>query len=101
MIHELLCAICFQPIDLRKSKTDEAHPVHEDCYALKMASLNQPKKLHRISIFGTGKKPHSRTRSGQHTPFTATKLAVGIAATRLIDVELITDTTGFAVWTIV
>ena len=59
MIHELLCAICFQPIDFKKSKTDEdGHPVHEDCYALKMASLNQPKKPHRISIFGTGKKPH-------------------------------------------
>jgi len=59
MIHELLCAICFQPIDLKKSKTDEdGHAVHEDCYALKMASLNQPKKPHRISMFGTGKKPH-------------------------------------------
>ena len=59
MIQELLCAICFHPIDLKKSKTDEdGNPVHEDCYALKTASLDKPKKPHRISIFGTGRKPH-------------------------------------------
>jgi len=57
MIHQLLCAICFQPIDLKKSKNDEdGRPVHEDCYAMKMTSLNKPKKPRRVSIFGAGKK---------------------------------------------
>jgi hypothetical protein len=57
MIHPLLCAICFQPIDLKNSETGEdGRPVHEDCYAMKMASLNKPKKLHRVSIFGVRKK---------------------------------------------
>ena len=56
MIHPLLCAICFQPIDLKKSKTDEeGRPVHEDCYAMKMA-LDKPKKPHRVSIFGAVRK---------------------------------------------
>jgi hypothetical protein len=59
MIHQLLCAICFQPMDLKKSKSDEdGRPVHEDCYATKMASLDKPKKPHRVSIFGARKKAY-------------------------------------------
>ena len=59
MSHELLCAICFQPIDLKKSKTNEdGRPVHEDCYAMKMAALDKPKKPHRVSIFGAVKKTY-------------------------------------------
>ena len=57
MIHQLLCAICFQPIGLKKSKNDEdGRLVHEDCYAMKMASLDKPKKPDRNSIFGAHKK---------------------------------------------
>ena len=57
MNHQLLCAICFQPIDLKKSKTDEdGRPVHEGCDAMKMASLDKPKKPHRVPIFGVRKK---------------------------------------------
>ncbi len=57
MTHPLLCAICFQPIALKNSKTvDDGRPVHEDCYAMKIASLDKPKKPHRVSIFGAGKK---------------------------------------------
>lgn len=59
MNHELLCAICFQPIVLDKSKNDEdGRPVHEDCYAMKIASLDKPKKPHRVSIFGAVKKSY-------------------------------------------
>ena len=59
MNHELLCAICFQPIDLKKSKNDEdGRPVHEDCHAMKMASLDKPKMPHRVSIFSAGKKSY-------------------------------------------
>ena len=59
MNHELLCAICFQPVDLKNSKNDEdGRPVHEDCYAMKMASLDKPKKPQSASIFGARKKSY-------------------------------------------
>ena len=39
MNREILCAICFQPVDLTKCKTDEdGRPVHENCYSMKMAA---------------------------------------------------------------
>ena len=57
MNHELLCAICFQPVDLKKSKNDEdGRPVHEDCYAMKIKSLDKPKKPHRVSKLGEGQE---------------------------------------------
>jgi hypothetical protein len=57
MNHQLLCAICFQPIDLKNSKTDDdGRPIHESCYAIKMTSQGKPKKPHRFSLFGTGEK---------------------------------------------
>lgn len=47
---------CLQPIDFKNSKTDEGDcPVHQDCNAMKMTSLDRPKKLHRVSILARKK----------------------------------------------
>ena len=57
MNHELLGAICFQPVDVKNSKTDEdSRPVHQDCHEMKMTSLDGPKKPHHVSIFSARKK---------------------------------------------
>jgi hypothetical protein len=36
----LLCRICGKPLALEAAKTDDdGHPVHEDCYLLKLAQM--------------------------------------------------------------
>ena len=57
MIREWLCSICFQPIELKKSKTDEnGRSVHEECYAMKMAAMPPKKPTHRLRMFSLHKR---------------------------------------------
>jgi hypothetical protein len=44
----LICSICFQPIRLETTKTDEhGKPMHEDCYVSQVTARKSPSQGQR------------------------------------------------------
>ena len=62
-----LCSFCFQPIDLNSCKIDEdGRAVHENCYAIKVASMVAQKK--RPSGFSLFRKRGKKWAMSFHPP---------------------------------